>query len=143
MEHRFSTSFVGEFRELLTQTVLALLLILGLMIIYTIWHYRNKKMREYRRKREASMSKLGEKLDLKILPGMSKDDLRQFAVATKEEMEEGIDVKIDLENYEGLPLKPKVYFSEEDVGADEPIKPTIKRSFLSNEPLPDDLQSGE
>lgn len=123
--------------ELANMFLIISLLFIAVLAVYVIWHMRMKKMREYHRDRRHRETMLGEKLNLTaVLPDLSKDEMRKIAINEKARQE---DEQIDLENYEGLPLKPIVYFDpEKDAVADyePPVEPKIIRSFLSNEPLP-------
>jgi len=75
---------------------------------------------------------------LDVLPDLSREELKRIATDEKELLK-AKEKTIDINNYEGLPLRPKVYFDpEKDKGSpdDEPPKPKIERSVLSNEPVP-------
>jgi hypothetical protein len=129
--------------DLASMLLFAFLAIVAVMIVYVVWHMRNRKMKDYRRRKYLHTGELSEKLDLTtVLPDLSRDEMKRIAL--EEKAMKG-DEGIDLENYNGLPLKPKVYFDpdkdKKDTG--ESIKPKIMRSFLSNEPLPKDDGEGE
>jgi hypothetical protein len=117
--------------------LLTFLLFIAVLAVYVIWHMRMQKMREYKRRKYKAESELSEKLNITtVLPDLTKDEMKKIAVEEKAKKEG--EEAIDLDRYEGLPLKPKVYFDpEKDPSGDEPPpEPKIKRSFLSNEPLP-------
>ena len=122
-------------RELANWALLTSLLVIAILAFNSVWHMRLKKMREYRRQKY-SASSLGDKSDLSsVLPSLSKDEMRRIAIGEKSNKEQET---INLDNYHGLPLKPKVYFDpDKDAAPNGPKpEPKIKRSFLSNEPLP-------
>jgi len=135
LDSDLNQSIVGMINELANWFLFTFLLFIGILALYTIWHMRTRKMREYRRQKY-SASNLGDKLDItSVLPNLSKDEMRNIAHNEKAKKEEET---INLDDYHGLPLKPKVYFDpKRDTVVDGPQpEPKIKRSFLSNEPLP-------
>lgn len=80
---------------------------------------------------------------LEVLPDLSREELKKIATDEKELLK-AKEEKIDINNYEGLPLQPKVYFDpEKDKGPpdEEPPKPKIERSVLSNEPVPQEEEA--
>ena len=137
MSKVLSQNLQQSIAELANTFLLVCLIFLGLFAVYTIWHMRVKKMREYKRKRRFKEDASGEKMNItSALPDLSKDEMKKIALEEKAKKEEEV---IDMEHIDGLPLKPKVYFDTEKdpAGGDEPSpEPKIVRSFLSNEPLP-------
>ena len=137
MKVEFTNELHQSIFELANLMLVSILALISVLAAYVIWHMRVHKMREYRKRKYFTKGDLSDRLDLTtVLPNLTRDEMRRIAVedkAVKDKKEE-----IDLEQYEGLPLNPKVYFDPEKDKADKgrEIKPKIVRSFLSNEPLP-------
>ncbi len=125
-------------KELANLVLVVMLVSIGILGVFVIWNMRVKKMREFHRQKERRDSQLSEKLNLTtVLPDLSRDEMKKIALEEKARKNE--EEQINLEDYDGLPLKPKVYFDpEKDAVADYKELPGSKiiRSFLSNEPLP-------
>ena len=124
---------------------LALLgLFLLVWMITSILKILNLRVRNtMRKKADAYKDSPGRINILDVLPDLSKEELKRIATDEKELLK-AKEEKINIDNYEGLPLRPKIYFDpEKDKGSpgEEPPKPTIERSVLSNEPAPQEEEA--
>lgn len=124
---------------------LALLgLFLLVWMIASILKILNLRVRNMMRKKADAYKDAEGRIDiLDVLPDLSREELKRIATDEKELLK-AKEEKIDINNYEGLPLRPKVYFDpEKDKGPpdEEPPKPKIERSVLSNEPAPQEEEA--
>ena len=108
-------------------------------IIISIMKVRDIRMRDTMRRKQDAGRDIGERLDLvEVLPDLNREELKRMALEEKERKAGEVE-KINLENYDGLPLKPTIYFDPEKDKAspdEKPPEPKIHRSILSNEPFP-------
>jgi hypothetical protein len=124
--------------ELANLLLITFLLLVAVLVFVTIWSMRDRKLREIRRKKREKERQLGEKLNLPgVLTDLTRNEMKSIAVEEKKRREK--DDVINIEEYHALPLRPKVYFDPAADAApsdEQPPEPKIKRSVLSNEPLP-------
>jgi len=108
-------------------------------IITSIMKVQNVRVRDTMRKKQDAGRDIDDRLDLvEVLPDLNKEEMKRMAIKEKER-KAGQEEKINLDDYEGLPLKPTIYFDpEKDKGPNDekPPEPKIVRSILSNEPFP-------
>lgn len=134
-----SRATAGAMLELAYVSLALLGVFLIAWIITSILKVRNMRLRDSMRKKQDASGDIGDRLDLvEVLPDLNKEEMKRMAIKEKER-KAGQEEKINLDNYEGLPLKPKVYFDpEKDKGPpdEKPPEPKIQRSILSNEPFP-------
>jgi hypothetical protein len=133
-------------RQLAVLGLIVLIAFIAMMLTVTIMSMRDKAMRKLLRKRREKEREEQELPDLTVvLPQLSRDELRDFAVEEKKRaFEQGEQVHVDV--IDGLPLKPTVYFDPVADAAkpDDPKpKPKIVHSFLSTGALPKEDEAAE
>ncbi len=129
--------------EMMRQLAVLGLIVFGafiaMMLTVTIMSMRDKAMRKLLRKRREKEREEQELPDLTVvLPQLSRTELKDFAIEEKKRaIEQGEQIHVD--EIDGLPLKPTVYFDPVADAAkpDDPKpKPKVVHSFLSTGSLP-------
>lgn len=139
MTPSLAKNMTDAMRELAMLGLVVFIVFIAMMIGVTIMSMRDKAMRKLLRKRREKELRESESADLTtVLPRLSRNELKNFAIEEKKRaLEQG--EKIHVDEIDGLPLKPTVYFDPVADAAkpDDPKpKPKVMHSFLSSGPLP-------